>query len=199
MKQNKSIVRSQKAIQAAFLNLMIQTKFEEISTTSIIDLSGYSRGTFYAHYTSKYDLAEKIMENEITNYVESIAGTIRKRKRIIIEQGIYEPAYRLFIHVNENQILYKLILESKMPEYTLDTFIDAVNIRFKQELDVETSKWPEGLDRDFHFYVNSYTFMIYIKYWEMHSFSQTAKYMAEQVTYMLNRGKADSVFTKEIP
>jgi hypothetical protein len=197
MSQNKCIVRSQKAIQAAFIDLMTKKAFGEITTTDIIDVSGYSRGTFYTHYTDKYDLEDKIMENEITNFVEIIVGTIKHRKRIVIKPGIYEPVYLLFQHIKDNRALYRLILKEKISGYTLDNFIDTVNARCKQAVDVETNNWPDGLSRDFYFYVNTYKYMIYIKYWEMHDFEPSAKDMAKQVTYMFNMEKVKSVYSKQ--
>jgi AcrR family transcriptional regulator len=198
MGQDKRIARSQRAIHAAFLDLMTKKSFEEITTSDIIEASGYSRGTFYTHYTDKYDLAAKIMENEIDGHVEVIVGTIKQRKKIATGGAdIYEPAYRLFEHVNDNRVLYQLILNSKMPGYTLDSFIDSVNERFKREVDVESRQWPEDLSRDFYFYVNSYMFLVYIKYWERHNFSLSVEYMAKQVTCMINREKPSSVFINQ--
>ena len=196
MDHDKRIPRSQKEIYGAFLELIEKKGFEEITTTDIIVASGYSRGTFYAYFEDKYDLANKVLENEIHNFVDIIAGTIKRRKRIVIEPGVYEPVYQLFLHVNEHHRLYKLILESKIPGYTLDQFVVALNERFKKEVDVELNQWPDGFSKDFYTYVNTYTFIIYIKYWGMHDFELSVDYMAEQVTHMLNRGKAKYVFGK---
>ena len=59
MVQDRRIRKSQNAIKSAFLELLQQQYFNDITVQQITDLADINRGTFYTHYLDKYDLLEK--------------------------------------------------------------------------------------------------------------------------------------------
>ena len=64
-KENKkSTLRTKEALLNALLTLVMQKSFDEITVSNIIQLSGYSRTTFYNYYEDKYDMIEKIIDEE---------------------------------------------------------------------------------------------------------------------------------------
>lgn len=67
-------IRTHKAIQHAFLQLMKRKKFEEITVQDILDETPVSRGTFYKHFADKYQIAEEMQEQ----YFELQSQVIRK-------------------------------------------------------------------------------------------------------------------------
>ena len=58
------IIKTRRAIQAAFLRLMKEKGFAAVTVKDIIRDAEINRSTFYAHYEDKYDLLESI-ENDL--------------------------------------------------------------------------------------------------------------------------------------
>lgn len=62
---DRRIIKSQNAIKTAFLTMLIEESFDEITVKKITDVADVSRKTFYLHYLDKYDLLEKIVDERL--------------------------------------------------------------------------------------------------------------------------------------
>ena len=58
------IVKTQRAINSVFFELMNEIGFSKITVQKIIECAEINRSTFYAHYTDKFDLLDKV-ENDL--------------------------------------------------------------------------------------------------------------------------------------
>lgn len=54
------VIKTKRNIEAAFLALLKEHSFDKITVQMLLTQAMISKGTFYAHYLDKYDLAEKI-------------------------------------------------------------------------------------------------------------------------------------------
>ena len=64
---DRRILRTRLAIQAAFVDLVKEKGFDALSITDITARANINRGTFYLHYSDKYDLLEQIEAGIIHN------------------------------------------------------------------------------------------------------------------------------------
>ncbi len=71
-KVDRRILKSQEAIKKAFLELMAEKSFDQITIQDISDTANVSRRTVYLHYLDKYDLLDKLIEEHI-NTLQSLA------------------------------------------------------------------------------------------------------------------------------
>ncbi|MBQ7592742.1 MAG: TetR family transcriptional regulator [Synergistaceae bacterium] len=70
-KLDRRILKSKKAIEKAFLELMLTNGFDKISVKQITEKANVARKTFYLHYTDIYDLLNAIVEKEM-NQLEDV-------------------------------------------------------------------------------------------------------------------------------
>ena len=56
------VLRSQKLIRDAFIDLLVAHGFDNVTVQAIADHAGINRATFYRHYSDKYDLAEQLSD-----------------------------------------------------------------------------------------------------------------------------------------
>lgn len=75
-KLNRNALRSKRLIRKAFLELIQEKPYQEISITDIVNLADINRATFYAHYACIRNIVEEI-ENEIT---ENLMGILSEFK-----------------------------------------------------------------------------------------------------------------------
>lgn len=73
-KIDRRIVKSQAAIQSAFLEMLINEGFDDITVKNITEKANIGRKTFYLHYMDKFDLLNKIVDVHL------------KRLRVICDQ-----------------------------------------------------------------------------------------------------------------
>ncbi|MDQ1234129.1 AcrR family transcriptional regulator [Paenibacillus sp. SORGH_AS306] len=62
---DRRVRKSQKAIKLAIIDLMIEKKFDQITIQDIADQADVSRRTIYLHYTDKFDLLDKLIQEHI--------------------------------------------------------------------------------------------------------------------------------------
>lgn len=65
--------RTRQWIIAAFIELVNEEGFQNVTVSQIAENAQINRKTFYAHYLDKYDLAEKIAQDFIEQYQQVIA------------------------------------------------------------------------------------------------------------------------------
>ncbi|MGN6713194.1 TetR/AcrR family transcriptional regulator [Anaerocolumna jejuensis] len=67
------IRKTRKLIRDAFVKLIDIKGFDAITINNIADMAMINRSTFYLHYTDKYDLLQKTMEEAIQNILQLVA------------------------------------------------------------------------------------------------------------------------------
>lgn len=62
---DRRIRKSQIAIRDAFIELLQHQQLEQVTVQQIADLADVNRSTFYTHYYDKYDLLEKLEDQQL--------------------------------------------------------------------------------------------------------------------------------------
>jgi len=68
---DRRVVKTRKAITDAFIGLLEEQDFEQITINEIADRANVNRGTVYLHYTDKFDLLDQSIETYLQQLVES--------------------------------------------------------------------------------------------------------------------------------
>lgn len=110
-KEDLRVRRTKKALFDAFMKLLSEKPFDEITVNELCDVAGIRRATFYKHYSDKYDF--------LTAYTcllrDRFDRIIWKSEKPVLNSDYYvEYAKRLIYFVNENSTavdnLYKSYL-----------------------------------------------------------------------------------------
>lgn len=67
-KEDLRVIKTRRNIEEAFLDLLGEHSFDRITVRQLLDKALISKGTFYAHYLDKYDLAEKIANDALGEF-----------------------------------------------------------------------------------------------------------------------------------
>lgn len=127
MVQDRRIRKSQNAIKSAFLELLQQQTFNDITVQQITDLADINRGTFYTHYLDKYDLLEKL-EDE---HVDIVRAFINESKTSSGGQFSTEDLRQimefLISHIEENIGFYRLMFKVGKESMLHETLYSLLN------------------------------------------------------------------------
>jgi len=96
---NKKRKSSIEKIEKTFLQLIQKKNIEEISVSSICEMSGLNRSTFYSNYIDIYDLAEKVKQQMEVEFAEFQLSNNSKQNA--------DGYLTMFKHIKENQIFFK--------------------------------------------------------------------------------------------
>lgn len=73
---DRRILKSQKAIQNAFLEMLLKDGFDMITIKELTEKADISRKTFYLHYVDKYDLLNAV----VNKHLEELGIICEKKK-----------------------------------------------------------------------------------------------------------------------
>ena len=96
---NKRKKESQEKIEKTFLQLIQKKNIDEISVSTICEISGLNRSTFYANYIDIYDLVEKVKTRMADEFAQFQLSNNSKHNP--------DGYLNLFKHIKENQIFFK--------------------------------------------------------------------------------------------
>lgn len=112
-KVDRRNIKTKESIKNAFLELIKEKNINEISVTDLTTKADINRGTFYLHYTDKYDLINQL-ENEIILSFNDTFKTISKDELIGFSVGSKTPSFsiELFKYFKEHASFMKAILST---------------------------------------------------------------------------------------
>ena len=107
--------RTQRALGAALVELMLAQDFDAITVQDVLDGAGVGRSTFYSHFRSKEDLllsdAERFFTLLETHFARVAPGTMR-----------VAPIAELFAHVDDYAQFVRALERSGQQEIVFDLF-----------------------------------------------------------------------------
>jgi AcrR family transcriptional regulator len=134
---DRRIRKSQEAIKMAVIELMIEKKFDQITIQDISDRADVSRRTIYLHYTDKFDLLDKLIEEHIDDIRELCDSTD--------DDADYIDAGLLwFEYFERHSLFFSALLTSKGSPFFRNRFLEF----FLQELGNKENNILEGSNQD---------------------------------------------------
>lgn len=155
VKNNKRRRESIEKIEKAFINMLLSKEINQISVTDICKETGLNRSTFYANYIDIYDLADKLREK------------LEKDFSAQFQENSDDGAIKMFRHIYENQLFYKIYFklgyderhqtyiydtsraekdfEGKHTKYHIEFFRNGLNAIIKMWLNGGCEETPEEM------------------------------------------------------
>ncbi|MUT64833.1 TetR/AcrR family transcriptional regulator [Paenibacillus sp. NEAU-GSW1] len=102
---DRRIQKTREAIMSAFVALLEEKGFEQITLNEIAQQANVNRGTIYLHYLDKYDLLDKCIET----YLNLHDCMPQNLSRLSIRKSLLNT----FQHLENNAFIYTVLMKSK--------------------------------------------------------------------------------------
>ncbi|PDZ11820.1 TetR family transcriptional regulator [Bacillus pseudomycoides] len=108
------VKRTRQLIQDAFVALVGEKGFENVTVQHIAERAPVNRATFYSHYHDKYDLLDKSIEEMLASLSEVIKPKKQTKEDFQLTFNSPNPIFlALFEHIAENATFYNVMLGDK--------------------------------------------------------------------------------------
>jgi AcrR family transcriptional regulator len=178
VKVDRRIAKSQVAIKNAVTELMSEKSFDDITIQDIADRADVNRGTIYLHYTDKYDLLDKMIEEHIEN--------LRELCQSASDMTFQEGNYVWYEYFERNYLFFSTMLASKGAPYFRSRFLDLVIEEFKSEVDIPVEK-NNGLNEEVILQFFGSAVVGSVEWWFKNEMPLPTRIMAEQTGALLDR------------
>lgn len=177
-KVDRRVVKTQEAIKKAFLELMSEKIFADITIQDISDRANVNRGTIYLHYLDKFDLLDKIMEEHINN--------MRNFCESATEMDFIEATVHCMEYFESNYLFFSTMLASEGAPYFRSRFLTFNIEEFKKDVDITKGKnYGQNEDVIAQFVANAYVGVV--EWWLKNGMPYPPRVMAEKVGDLLER------------
>jgi AcrR family transcriptional regulator len=177
-KVDRRIAKSQVAIKNAVTELMSEKSFDDITIQDIADRADVNRGTIYLHYTDKYDLLDKMIEEHIEN--------LRELCQSASDMTFQEGNYVWYEYFERNYLFFSTMLASKGAPYFRSRFLGLVIEEFKAEVEINDGK-NQGLSEEVVLQFFGSAVVGAVEWWFKNGMPLPARLMAEQTGTLLDR------------
>lgn len=165
-------MKSQKAIKKALIELMSEKDFDQITIQDISDRADISRKTIYLHYTDKFDLLDKLIEENINN-LRNVSETVNEME--------WKPATQIcFEYLEGHYPFFSTMLANKGAPYFRRRFLEYQIEAFGDELQKTQSRNNKVNEEVVvHFVASAYLGVV--EWWLMNGMPFPPRVMADQV------------------
>ena len=171
-------MKSQEAIKNAVTELMSEKSFDDITIQDIADRANVNRGTIYLHYTDKYDLLDKMIEEHMNN--------LRELCHLASDLSFQEGNYVWFEYFERNYLFFSTMLASKGAPYFRNRFLELVIEEYKPEIDTLKGK-NRGLNEEVFLQFFASAIVGAVEWWFKNGMPLPARVMAGQTGILLDR------------
>ncbi|MEY8643693.1 TetR/AcrR family transcriptional regulator [Staphylococcus arlettae] len=185
-KIDRRIQKTRETIKNAFIELLNEKGFWNISVNEVAERADINRGTFYLHYQDKFDLFEKYVDellSELTSQIKPLNQEKDQRKNEIEDNdnNIYELFFK---HFQEYSSFYKPILSFKGGPYFYTRFIEIIKEFYLQQY----TKLPynQKLDKEILINFVAHAQLGVISSWIQEDMTKTPEYMGEQLSVLFS-------------
>jgi len=175
---DRRIEKSKVAIKNAFIELMSEKNFDQITIQDISDRANVGRRTIYDHYMDKFDLLEKLIEEHINE--------LRKICKSASELSFAEGNLVWFEYFERNYSFFSTMLTSKGAPIFRNQFLDFVIEELESEVDVTEGK-NIGLSKDIILKFFGAAIVEIVEAWITNGLSEPTQVVAEQMGMLLDR------------
>ncbi len=125
-KTDLRVLKTQRAIREAFMQLLAEKPFESITVQNIIDRALVNRKTFYNHFRDKYDLAEQVMTGigndlrRIAEQAKALGGSNHLQETYAALQGYRTEVLALWDVKTDREESLSNLLTSILSDMYLD-------------------------------------------------------------------------------
>jgi AcrR family transcriptional regulator len=111
--QDLRVTRTRTLVKDAFVKLMEEKEFQNITINDIADKAMINRSTFYLHFTDKYDLLKKITDEAIQSILDLVAPETHIVNGSLDYDSFFQNLSCILKVVEKDAKLYKIILNNK--------------------------------------------------------------------------------------
>jgi AcrR family transcriptional regulator len=187
-KTDRRIIRTKEAINKAFLELFSEKELEHITIYDIADLANVNRGTIYLHYSDKYDLLDKCIEEHLNRLITFCSANELHPATTMVSD--LQPVFDYFA---ANFLFFSAMFSNQRTSVFRDRLRHFISANVKEKLDKQHQQ-PD-IDNELNAEFMSSAFIGILEWWVRNQMPHSSAYMAEQVRKLYEKNEVFPVLS----
>ncbi|MGO4185920.1 TetR/AcrR family transcriptional regulator [Paenibacillus sp. TAF43_2] len=177
---DRRVLKTKEAIMKAFVELIAEKNFEQVTINEIAERANVNRGTVYLHYVDKFDLLNQCIEVYLTQLFESCMPP----------DDAFQPSpktllLRTFKYLEKHAFIYTTLLTSK----GVPTFRNRLMEGMLQniEVNIDMSGINQDMNKEIMVQFLASAAIGLLEWWIIRSMPYPAEDIVEQLWTLLER------------
>ncbi len=171
---DRRIQKTKKAIFDAFISLLTEKSFEQITINEIADRADVNRSTVYFHFVDKYDLLEQCIDTHIAHLVVSCSSDTPEALM-----------FQTFLYLEQNSQVFTTLLNEKGIPAFRNKLIEMVLQRLENQ-DNHTSE-DSGIPHEIRSQFLASAVVGVLEWWVMQSMPYKAREMVDYFNLLMKQ------------
>lgn len=177
------VIKTCRLIRDAFVKLVDEKGFRNITVNDISDKAMINRSTFYLHYADKFDLLQKIVDEAIQNILCLIEPQAHIVKGNLDYEGFFNNLSGIMKTVEGDAVLYKFILNDKemlgISRKCENALLEKLDTCFPKQL---------SITRDLCLELISSLYVSVIRWWLNNDMKYSPSFLAQELVEFFKSG-----------
>lgn len=179
-REDRRVRRTKRMLKRAFIDILYEKEYKDISVTDIVERADYNRSTFYFHYKYKEELVEELNESMVKGLITSFFDCFQKGVENVTSKDII-----IFDHIYKKKDFYNLWKTSEAIPNIQEMFIDQFSVAFKKEL-LNMYNINSEVNIDLYVTYHAQGVLGLILDWIKTDYAYSSTYMSKQLLNLLN-------------
>ncbi|QHJ72141.1 TetR/AcrR family transcriptional regulator [Planococcus halotolerans] len=190
--EDRRILRTQKKLKTALLDLLQHKELQELSITEVTKQAECNRVTFYSHYRDLNALLEAIVEDHLAGLTAHFRRSFKGRERF--SSTDVERHLPIFEYMYQNQFIFSLIIKGEVLPGSQNLFceslvqVSSIELKLEEESNIEIPSLN---------YFVTYGSLGFFLYWIKENFSSPPRVMAEKLAVLHGKIYGGAIVVKD--
>jgi Transcriptional regulator len=183
IKIDRRILRTKQSIKKAFLELFSEKDFEQMTINEIAERANVNRGTVYLHFTDKYDLLDKCIED----HVNELISLCKKREDNTISSDGSKP---VFDYLSAHFPFFSAMFSNQRVFLFRERLLNFFAVHLMVKMDSPDHKIDKELKAQFM----ASAFIGIVEWWIRHRMPHSTQFMADQVRDLFEKNQVYPIY-----
>jgi len=180
-KTDRRILKTREAINKAFLELFSEKELDHITINDISERANVNRGTIYLHYTDKYDLLNKCIEDHLSKMFISCTPASSGREHM----GLISELNPVFTYFADNFLFFSAMLSNQRTAVFRERLLQIVAANVMEKLDTQEIQQDTDKALTAHFMASA--FVGTVEWWILNKMPHSPEHMSDLVRKLFER------------
>lgn len=132
-KLDRRVRRTKLTFIKAFISLIQEKGYKNVTVTDLVERSDYNRATFYAHFKNKEDLTNEIIEKMINGLQKAFYQPFKEFGHLELD-SLSPSSVQVFQYIYANSDSFDLLKESESIPGLQDKIVETIRNIFQEEI-----------------------------------------------------------------
>jgi AcrR family transcriptional regulator len=131
--ENRRVRRTKRIMKEAFVMLVQEKGYSNVSVKDIVERADYNRSSFYHYYTSKEALTEELIGEIIEGYKQASRMSYKQSNGLNLDT-FPASSIELFTYIYEHALYYRLLIATEPIPGLQNKLIDTIHQLLHEEI-----------------------------------------------------------------